>query len=412
MDRDSGTPAAQPGGMTNGTPVNTALPTDAALADVRSDSNHMNLKCLLVSSDEKTVRILRRVLSDLEISVEHCESSEAAIRKLTRQRFESIIVDCSHPQDSAAVLRAAKAAPANNRAIGIVLVEPGLGLRGGFDMGAHFVLHKPLSSERAKASFRAVRALMKRERRRQLRVPVQIPVECRAFGSAVHYKATTLDICEGGMAIQFPGPYPKESSLRFTLDLPGMDRKFEVEGELAWEGHRAQAGVRFKAISDEQLQTLRQWLNGQLPEPEPDDPPVSCTLTDLSLGGCYLKTISPYPQGTRVILSTKTAEICLRAGGVVRITHPEFGMGVEFIQTTTQQHDQVHHLIETLRATGEKSPELLVEPEGLEAPSVDGSATSPATEDALLDLFRQKTQVSLDVFLERMREQRHTLETS
>src|SRR5882757_1960751 len=185
----------------------------------------MNLKCLLVSSDEKTVRILRRVLSDLEISVEHCETADSAVRKLTRQRFESIIVDCSVPDESAAVLRAAKVAPANNRAIGIVLVEPGLGLRGGFDMGAHFVLHKPLSGERAKASFRAVRALMKRERRRQLRVAVQIPVECRAFGSAIQYKANTIDLCEGGMALQFPGPFPKENSLRFSLALPGMDRK-------------------------------------------------------------------------------------------------------------------------------------------------------------------------------------------
>src|SRR3977135_2070183 len=218
----------------------------------------MNLKCLLVCSDEKTVRILRRVLSDLEIAVEHCDDADTAIRRMTRQRFESIIVDCATPEEASSVLRAAKAAPANNRAIAIVLVDPGLGLKGGFEMGAHFVLHKPLSGERAKASFRAVRALMKRERRRQLRVPGKIPLEGPALGSAVVFKATTLDICEGGMAIQFPGAIPKENALRFSLDLPGMDRKFEIEGELAWEGHGAQAGVRFKTISHDQLQTLRQ----------------------------------------------------------------------------------------------------------------------------------------------------------
>jgi c-di-GMP-binding flagellar brake protein YcgR len=252
---------------------------------------------------------------------------------------------------------------------------------------------------------------MKRERRRQLRVPVQIAVECRAFGSAINYKASTLDVCEGGMALQFSGPWPKESGLRFSLDLPGMDQRFEVEGELAWEGHRAQAGVRFKSLSEEQLQTLRLWLNGQLPEPEPDDPPVSCTLTDLSLGGCYLKTISPFPQGTRVILSMKAAEHALRVCGVVRIAHPEFGMGVEFIQATTKQHDDVHKMIETLRASGEKSPELMVEPEGLETASAESWAVSSVTQDALLDLLRRKSQIPLDTFLERMREQRQTLET-
>jgi c-di-GMP-binding flagellar brake protein YcgR len=374
----------------------------------------MSLKSLLLSSDEKTVRVLRRVLSDLEIGVEHSDSAEAAIRRLTRQRFEAIIVDCSSAEEAGSVLKNAKAAPANNRAIAIVLVEPGIGMRGGFEMGAHFVLHKPLSSERAKASFRAVRALMKRERRRQLRVAVQILVECRAFGSAVKYKAKTIDLCEGGMAIQFPGPLPKENALRFVLDLPGMDKRFEVEGELAWGGQREQAGVRFKSISEEQRDILRQWLNSQLPEPEQDDPPVSCVLTDLSLGGCYLKTVSPFPQATRVTLSMKTRNLELRAGGVVRVTHPEFGMGVEFIQTTPEQHEHVHQMIETLRANGDKSPELQVEPDGLETSAPGESPIEPqvpGTEDSLLELFRHKSHIPVDAFLEQLREQRHTLES-
>jgi len=368
----------------------------------------MSLKSLLLSSDDKTVRILRRVLSDLDIGVDHCSSAEAAIRKLTRQRYEAIVVDCSSPEEARSVLRSTKSAPGNSRAIAIVLVESAIGLRGGFEMGAHFVLHKPLSGERAKASFRAVRALMKRERRRQLRVAVQVPLECRGFGSSVTYRAKTLDLCEGGMAIQFPGPIPKESALRFVLELPGMDRKFEVEGEWAWEGHREQAGVRFKGITEEQRDILRQWLNSQLPEPEHDDPPVTCVLTDLSLGGCYLKTVSPFPKGTRVSLSMTTGALEVRAGGVVRVAHPEFGMGVEFIQATARQHDQVHQMIDKLRANGGKSPELQVEPEGLE-PSrgeTEIEPQVPGLEDPLVELFRYKPPIPVEAFLEKMREQR------
>jgi len=133
----------------------------------------MNLKTLLLSGDEKNVRILRRVLGDLEIDVEHCATADEAIRRITRQRFEGIIVDVTNNVEEAAnVLLGAKAAPVNKRALAIVLVESTLGMKGGFEMGAHFVLHKPFAVERAKASFRAVRALMKRERRMQMRVPV------------------------------------------------------------------------------------------------------------------------------------------------------------------------------------------------------------------------------------------------
>src|SRR5208337_1341273 len=132
----------------------------------------MSLKSLLLSSDEKTVRVLRRVLSDLEIDVECSCLADDAIRRITRQRFEAIIVDGADAEQASGVLRAAKAAPVNKRALGIVLVEASVGLKGGFEMGGHFVLHKPLTVERAKASFRAVRALMKRERRLQLRAAV------------------------------------------------------------------------------------------------------------------------------------------------------------------------------------------------------------------------------------------------
>ncbi len=314
------------------------------------------------------------------------------------------------------MLRGAKASPVNQRALGIVLVESAIGLKGGFEMGAHFVLHKPLAVERAKASFRAVRALMKRERRLQLRVAVEIPLECYGSGQ---YKAKTLDLSEGGMAVQFSGRVMKEKSLRFSLDLPGMDGRLEVEGELAWEGNGHQAGVRFKNATEEQRNTIRQWLNTQLPEPEKDDPPVNCRLTDLSLGGCYLTTNSPFPRGTRIILSIKTADLEVRAGGVVLVAHSEFGMGVEFLQTTTEQHDRVHRMITTLRANGDKSPAIQVEPDGLETRSQDEglaefqtSATEVSgTEDTLVDLFRQKFQAPVETFLQQMREQRQAAES-
>ena len=370
----------------------------------------MSLKSLLVSSDDKTVRILRRVLSDLEIAVELCSEAEGAIRKITRQRFEAIIVDCSNPEQGGSILRSAKASPVNKRALSIALVESAVGLRGGFDMGAHFVLHKPLSGERTKGSFRAVRALMKRERRLQLRVAVQVPVECNGSNQ---YRAKTLDLCEGGMAIQFSGRMVKESPLRFSLELPGLDRKLEICGEVAWGGNGNQAGVRFKDVNEEQRSALRQWLNSQLPEPEQDDPPVVCSLTDLSLGGCYLKTSSPFPIKTRVVLSTTMSDLEIRAGGIVRVAHPEFGMGVEFIQATSEQRDQVQQIVEHLRSNHRRAVELQVAPEGLDVSSADLETPGQAlpSDDALVGLFRHQSQVPVEIFLQHMEEQRQALES-
>src|SRR5690349_11565757 len=132
----------------------------------------MSLQALVFCADEKVVKVLRRVLGDLEIGVEHSESGDAAIRKLTRRRFEAVIVDCSDQQTASQILKSVRSAPCNKHAVAVALVETHTGLRSAFELGAHFVLYKPVTTERAKASFRAARALMKCERRRNTRIPV------------------------------------------------------------------------------------------------------------------------------------------------------------------------------------------------------------------------------------------------
>ncbi len=116
------------------------------------------------------------MLTDLEIGVEHCTELDAAIQKLTRQRFEAIIVDCTTQAIAARILKGAHSAPANKRAIAVAIIDGQSDLKSAFELGAHFVLFKPISLERTKASFRSVRALMKRERRRHSRIPVELAV--------------------------------------------------------------------------------------------------------------------------------------------------------------------------------------------------------------------------------------------
>jgi hypothetical protein len=107
--------------------------------------------------------------------------------------------------------------------------------------------------------------------------------------------------------------------------------------------------------------------------------------------------------------------------------HPEVGMGVQFLQSTNEQRDQVHAMITALRQNGDKSPELQVEADGLETQSpadklgrfqvfasqvstgeaADMTAAS-GTGDALVDLFREQYQIPVEAFMQQMREQRES----
>jgi hypothetical protein len=369
----------------------------------------MNLKCLLLCSDEKIVRVLRRTLGDLDIGVELCASSEIALRKLTRERFEAIIVDCAGP-GAAAVLRSARLAPCNKRAVAVAILDPEIGLRSAFKIGAHFILYKPVSVERAKSSFRAARALMKKERRRNARVSVHIPVEMSSLESGAHFKVNTTDLGEGGLAVSLPRRSKPHGRWQLSFTLPGSSAALQVGAEFAWEGTGTQVGLRFQDPSPEVARQLREWLGRNSPDVEKDDPPVGCQLTDLSLGGCYLDISSPFPVSTRVTLSMRAAGLELKTEGVVRVMHPEKGMGVEFTQSTAEHRGLLEKFLRLLTENRDMLPELLVEPEGLETePSQDSvvpAASEVDVEDTLLGLFRNQAALPADSFLAELRKQR------
>jgi hypothetical protein len=367
----------------------------------------MNLKSLLLCSDEKIVRVLRRTLGDLDIGVEHCASSEIALRHLTRDRFEAIIVDCAGP-GAAAVLRSARTAPCNKRAVAVAILDPDVGLRSAFEIGAHFTLYKPVSVERAKSSFRAARALMKKERRRNNRVNVRIPVELSSLESGARFKVNTTDLGEGGLAVSLPQRSKPHGRWQLSFTLPGSSAVLKVDAEFAWEGTGNQVGLRFQDQSPEVARQLREWLGRNSPDVEKDDPPMRCQLTDLSLGGCYLDVTAPFPVSTRVTLLMRANGVELRAEGIVRVMHPEKGMGVEFTQSTPEHRALLEKFLSLLTENRDVLPELLVEPEGLETESVQNSGipASSEAEDTLLGLFRNQAAHSAESFLEELRKQR------
>ena len=363
----------------------------------------MSLKSLVLCSDEKIVRVLRRVLGDLDIDVELCADSDSALRKLTRHRFEAIIVDVT--DDGASdVLRSARSAPCNKQAVAVAIVEPIIGLKAVFGIGAHFVLYKPVSSERAKSSFRAARALMKSERRRNARVLVQIPVVLRSPEVGGNMKVTTIDLSEGGMAVKVPNRRRPNGRWQIAFTLPGTQTSLELSAEFAWEGASEQAGLRFQQITPEATRHLQEWLKQNSPDAEQDDPPIRCQLTDLSLAGCYLDISSPFPASSRVTLSMRAGAVEVRAQGVVRIMHPDKGMGVEFTQTTPEHRAAVEKFLGVLNDNRTLSPELLVQPDGLE------SGLAPIkppgdTDDPLLQLFYGES-LTAEQFHEAMHKQR------
>jgi DNA-binding response OmpR family regulator len=363
----------------------------------------MSLQSLVLCSDQKILRVLRRVLSDLEIGIEHCADTDSAVRKLTRRRFEAVIVDCDGLEKASEVLRSVRFAPGNKRAIAVAIIGGENDVRSAFALGAHFVLHKPLVSERAKSSFRAARALMKVERRRNLRLAIELPVTITC--GKHQNRSRTSDVGEGGMAVRLTRRAREAGAMRVWFDLPGTEQTLECEAQVSWESTGPYAGVRFVGMSNEKRAQLRSWLASRSPEFELPDPPMVCRLTDISPGGCYLETAAPFPARTRVALATRGTGLRMQIEGTVRTMHAQAGMAVEFANTTDEQRHQVEAFMQTLVKSKARPLELEAEAEGLD--DADSDLNSETT-DPLVKLFQRGSELTSEKFHSELRKLRHS----
>ena len=368
------------------------------------------LQSLLLCTDDTIVRVLRRVLSELEIGVEQCADLDATIQKMTRQRFEAVIVDCTSHEVASKVLKGVRNAPANKRAIVIAIIDGQNAAKGATELGAHFVLFKPLSLERTRSSFRAVRALMKRERRRHARIPIELPVELQFDGKPGTVRTVTSDLGENGIAIKTATLKTKDqklpSSFQVHFVLPGSGHEIDTHGEVAWEGSTV-VGVRFPHMDPEMSEPLKLWIARQLMGSDADEPTVSCKLTDLSLSACYLQTESPFPVRTRLHLMMKLPDMELQIEGIVRIMHSGAGMGLEFTQSTPAQKASVEEFIQTLVASTDAVPDLQVKPDAIDnTAGANSESLNADPADPLLSLFRAQADLPAELFHSELRKQR------
>jgi c-di-GMP-binding flagellar brake protein YcgR len=349
------------------------------------------------------------------VGVACCGYPEALCR-LTEEKFDAVIADFDDPHSASLVLQSTSQASAGGKAVTVALLSDKTKVRNVFGAGANFILYKPISVEQAEASLRAATALIKRERRRSYRVPVQVPIQLQ-IQDGDPLEGILLDLSEDGMDMLAAQPLGPGATVSAKFNLPDSNTEIQVSGEIAWASPNGQAGVRFLDVSENLRATLKSWVSANAPETPPPDPePVSqCTLTDLSLGGCYVETESPFPEQSGITLCLKAEDMEVQAEGSVRVMHPGFGMGIEFASRTTEERAQVARFIGFLTSRPGMLPALLITPRILAIGDHYTQAEPLPTEeldDPLLELLRSHESLNQEEFLQKLRQQRSSEEVT
>jgi CheY-like chemotaxis protein len=352
----------------------------------------MTLTSLLVCADPRAAQVLSRILSDLGIAVEHCSHPSAAALRLSTQHFDAILLDCDDQAAAIQLIAQARTDPAHKSTLFIAMVDARNRVRDLFSKGVNFIIYKPISAERATSSLKAAKGLLRRERRRNQRIPLhtQVSLSCGAIENA---PATLVDLSQDGVAIQSDSKIPSNSKVYLQFSVPGHSSSVRLSGEATWQDASGRVGIRFADVPQTSRHVLKEWLKARHAEAELQDAnkpkglgllsvsaadrrvksrlacrlgadvysigsnvPHRCILSDIGTGGCYVETTEPFPPGTEVEIVVRTHDLKLRVQGTVQTSHTGFGMGVQFSLNTSDERVQVEQLI----AWQSSQPEILV----------------------------------------------------
>ncbi len=381
----------------------------------------MILQALLVSKDDPTAETLIQVLAQFGVAVDRSNAADVAATRLAEERFDQVIVDFDadfdDPEGASLLLEACRrlAGPDRKPPVTVALLHDSSQIRSILGAGAHFILTKPLTPEQAQTTLRAATALLKRERRQSLRIAVQAAASIRIDESNT-VEGILLDLSTGGLDVLAAKPLPSAAMVHVAFHLPDGGASIEGDAEVAWSTASGQTGLRFLDMDARTRELLSEWLGARSHDalPEETDAASQCKLTDLSLGGCYVQTESPFPQSSAVDLCLRAAGMEIHTEGLVRVMHPGHGMGIEFPARTEEQRKSVGDFIEFLTGQPGATPQLETSPRSLVANTVDLNQTRDGAdaEDPLLELLRTGNSLDEEAFLAELHRQRSPAEDS
>jgi PilZ domain len=81
---------------------------------------------------------------------------------------------------------------------------------------------------------------------------------------------------------------------------------------------------------------------------EDNDTPYRCATADLSLFGCYIETMFPFPVDTPVELKLETNTTLLILGKIVT-SDPQVGNGIQFVKMLPEDIEELRTFLERIQ---------------------------------------------------------------
>jgi len=221
----------------------------------------MTNKILVVDDDAPTCELITEVLQTAEVETFSLTDSSAAAAQLRREKFDAVFLDAHMPRpDGIELTRQIRHSGLNLKTPVIIITGNGEQqfLTQAFEVGANFVLFKPVDRQALLRLLRATQGTIDRERRRFARVRVR----CEAFISMgqERMRGVTADLSATGMLVQGECRFPVGSRVEFSLDLGRSHADMRGTARIVRFVGQDFMGLEFQSLSPPEAEALETFL--------------------------------------------------------------------------------------------------------------------------------------------------------
>jgi len=219
----------------------------------------MGLECLIVTSDPTLLGHVQTTLGTHGASLDLRQDSASALELASRRHLDGVVIDCDDVPGGREALTQIRNSPANNHSLILAVVNGSTSAEAALDLGANFILSKPIQQTQLRNVLDIAIPKMEREHRRYFRYDVDLPVRFRnPLGQS--FTAKMKNVSEGGLAIKLVNPVRLQGVVVVEFELPSVEpQTFHAKAEVVWTDSFVM-GLRFLYVGKDSGVALQAWL--------------------------------------------------------------------------------------------------------------------------------------------------------
>jgi CheY-like chemotaxis protein len=219
----------------------------------------MPLDCLVVTCDPTLLGQVKANFSARGASLDLRQDSASAIELASRRHWDGLIIDCDDVAGGTDALVNMRSSRSNQQTLIIAILNGSTSAEKALDLGANFVLSKPIEESRLRGVLDIAVSKMEREHRRYFRYDIDLPVRFQNHLGQT-FNSRMKNVSEGGMSIKLVNPVHLKGIVPVEFDIPSVEPKpFHAKADIVWSDSFAM-GLRFLHIEKDCELALQSWL--------------------------------------------------------------------------------------------------------------------------------------------------------